>query len=277
MKICFACKQVFGCRKRRISAYREAIMKRTLKCDLHTHTKYSYDSEATFREYVEKAVSSGVDVVCFTDHIECRSDLNTFDTFLFAERAEEFDFYRQKYAKQVKLLLGFEVGEPHLHPEAMQFLRSLQPDMIIGSVHFPASYQVPPRSYTDFEYERLYDTFLKDMLQCGGFQVLGHWNMLRKYHKNFVEDKLSVKQMMELCVQNGIVPEVNTTVPRRLGDYSTDMWALRYYAEIGGKYVVVNSDSHRAEDLFCGCAEAAKMLPRQLEQCYFEKGKLVGV
>lgn len=247
----------------------------SFKCDLHVHTSYSYDSNADINEYAEKAIERGVSVICFTDHIECRYP-NTFDTFLFGERAEKIHAINQKYSGKLKILTGYEMGEPHRHLKELKFLQSLEPDMIIGSIHCADLYENPNVRFSDYECERLYDKHVSEALECGGFQVLGHFNMLRKYHgENYVEDKDAVKKIMSLCVKNGIVPEINTSVLRQVGDFYTDAWAIRYYADIGGKFVTVSSDSHNVNDLYKGCDEAIRTLPDNLKICYFEKGKIV--
>lgn len=250
-------------------------MKR-LKCDLHVHTEYSFDSAVPMQRYVDVALEKNIDVVCFTDHIECNFR-NTFDSFRYGERAEEFYALKQKYDGKLKLLLGFEVGEPNMHPKEMNFLRSLQPDEIIGSVHYPAAYENLPESLSDCDYERLYDRHVLAMVEYGGFDILGHWNMLRKYHENFEEDKTAVRRIMRMCVKNGIIPEINTSVLKHAGNYKIDSWVLEYYAETGGKFVTVNSDAHRAEDLYSGCDEAIAVLPDSLGLCYFENGKPIAV
>lgn len=43
--------------------------------DLHVHTRYSCDSQAEMRDYLELAAQRGVATLCFTDHV----DLNRND------------------------------------------------------------------------------------------------------------------------------------------------------------------------------------------------------
>lgn len=43
--------------------------------DMHIHTEFSCDSDAKMECYIEKAKTSGIETICFIDHV----DLNTND------------------------------------------------------------------------------------------------------------------------------------------------------------------------------------------------------
>lgn len=78
--------------------------------------------------------------------------------------------------------------------------------MIIGSVHYPASY-LPERHYTNYEYQRLYDKFVSDMVSDGDFDVLGHMDLPKRYHDDYVEDAETLCKTLRVCLQRGIVPK----------------------------------------------------------------------
>jgi len=39
-------------------------------CDLHVHTRHSCDSRASLETYCKEAIRTGVDSLCFTDHVD---------------------------------------------------------------------------------------------------------------------------------------------------------------------------------------------------------------
>jgi len=43
-----------------------------MKCDLHVHTSYSYDSASSPKEMVEAAIKKGIDCLAITDHSEIK-------------------------------------------------------------------------------------------------------------------------------------------------------------------------------------------------------------
>ena len=250
-------------------------MSKVLRCDLHVHTNYSFDSSVTMERYAQMAVSRGIDVVCFTDHIDINRHYNTFQDFQFEARRAEFERLKAQYADKVLLLLGFEIGEPHLHPEVMQAVYAAKPDMIIGSIHHPADYEPQGKHIDRRQYEQLYNRYVREMVQCGGFDVLGHADLPKKYHYDYVEHYHYVCETLRLCAENGIVPEINTSSLRNgVADTMPSLKAIEYYAECGGKYVTINSDSHNADDLGADYEQIYASLPANLRTCYFVDRKL---
>lgn len=251
-------------------------MKKLLVCDMHTHTHYSFDSHQSLEGYCEQAIKVGIDVICFTDHIEC-GQLNTFNEFLFEQRQREIEQVRKLYQGRVTLLNGFEISEPHMHQKELAFLRSLQPDMIIGSVHYPMHYQ-PENKWVDRRtYETIYNQCVRDMVECGGFDVLGHIDMPRRYHDDYVEDTAYIQKTLKLCAEKGIVPEMNTSSLRNGCDEPMATFQhIAYYASCGGKYVTISSDSHNADTLGYKVKETMQSLTC-VTPCYFVGGKLIPI
>ena len=236
-----------------------------LHCDLHIHTNYSFDSDVTMEQYVLRAIQLGLDAICFTDHIDINKHYNTFETFDFEGRLKEFDQIKKRFGKNLKLFLGFEMGEPHLHPRETAFLRTLNPDIIIGSVHHPLDYE-QNTNVSRREYERIYDRYVRQMVLDGDFDVLGHMNMPSKYHTDYVEDFPYLCETLRLCVTRGIVPEINTSSLRNgVGATMPSLEAIKYYQSVGGRYVAVNSDSHFVYTLGDGVA-LLHQLPEGIEQ-----------
>ncbi len=243
-----------------------------LRCDLHVHTNFSFDSSATMEEYAARAVELGLQAVCFTDHIDINPRRDTFRDFPFDRRIRCFERVKSLFGDKVLLLQGYEMGEPHLHPKETAFLRSLHPDMIIGSVHDP---EVLDGISDRREYERAYDRVVRDMVRDGDFDVLGHADGLRKWHDDYREDLPFLCDTLALCASRGIVPEINTSSMRRAGTPPMPgLDAIARYISAGGKYVCVNSDAHTVRQLY-EFPDIAAQLPRGARQCLFVQGRLL--
>lgn len=251
------------------------IMNKLTLCDLHVHTNYSFDSSAEMERYAVAAIELGLAAICFTDHIDINSHRNTFATFRFDDRLREFQRVKSKYGGKITLLQGYEVGDPHLHPKETAFLRSLQPDMIIGSVHdSPLLDGIVSRR----EYERAYDKCVRIMAENGDYDVLGHVDVLRKWHADYVEDTDYVYETLRRCAKRGKAIEINTSSMHRDGVPPMPAPdAVAEFAAAGGKYVTVNSDSHSCGTLGFKCAEIAAALPQEVWRCYFVAGKAVPI
>jgi predicted metal-dependent phosphoesterase TrpH len=50
-----------------------------MKCDFHVHTGYSFDSNASPREIVDKAIKEGIDCLAITDHGEVKGALEAME------------------------------------------------------------------------------------------------------------------------------------------------------------------------------------------------------
>lgn len=50
-----------------------------MKCDFHVHTFYSFDSDASPREIVEKAIEKGINCLAITDHGEIKGALEVIE------------------------------------------------------------------------------------------------------------------------------------------------------------------------------------------------------
>jgi histidinol-phosphatase (PHP family) len=249
-------------------------MKEFKTADLHVHTNFSPDSHARMEEYVQRAINIGLDVLCFTDHVDC-SDLEyTFNPDQLQRRVDEFERVRDKYADAgVKLLLGVEFAEPHLHEAEFEYVKKLPLDMIIGSVHYPLDYAMRElRHYSRREYEEIYNKCVCDMLTHGGFDVLGHMDLPKRYHDDYAPDNMALINNARLCAEKGIVPELNTSTLRGgLKETMPSVDIIAAYRDFGGKYVMINSDSHAPEYLGTNYDKVKSTLPDGVECCYFEK------
>ncbi len=247
--------------------------------DLHIHTDYSFDSRVSMQDYINLAIDRNIGAICFTDHIECGEMFHSYNTFDFAGRAEQFHSLKAKYGNQIKLLLGVEFGEPHLFPTELAFVHTLGLDMIIGSSHYPMDKMLNnPQGRDNRYYENMYGEYVLAMLSHGGFDVVGHIDMPKRYNDDYVANIPQLQQIMRACVKYNIVPEMNVSSTYRKGlPPMPDLDMIGYYHSVGGKYVTINSDSHSLEAIGCEIADIASQLPHGVKRCYFQNRQLIEI
>ena len=249
------------------------------KEDLHLHTVYSPDAKATFEEHIQAGITQGLDVMCFTDHIDVFGLGETLSRFDEKGRNAEFEQYKLKYKDRIKLLNGLEYAEPNLSPLIYKELLNNYPyDMVIGSVHYPMEL-VFNKQLTDMaRLSKMQHEATLAMAEVGGFDVLGHLDFPKKFVSNYILDVTLCKEILSVCVKNGIVLEINTsTLYRGQWEACPPHFLVEYYAQIGGRYVTISSDSHTNATVAYDYDKIYNSLPDGIKVCYFEKRKLIEV
>lgn len=234
--------------------------------DLHVHTLFSSDSHAPMESHVQRALTLGLETVCFTDHV----DYNPVDFgYLFYQPDAffaEFDALKARFAGRVELLAGMEFGETHLYREQFRELARRPYDYVIGSVHwvddvFPgdaAKRGIPAEEYFD----RYWQVML-EMVRDGGFDALGHVDFPKRYYRELRYSEDVVREIFARLVDSGAVIEINTSSLRKGCDAPMPGEALlALYREAGGRRVTVGSDAHTPEDLNADYGAAAALIRR---------------
>lgn len=108
----------------------------------HTHTFRCKHAVGKDREYVENAIKRGLKTLGFSDHSPFFRGYDTLDGFRMSEEdmfeyAESVRSLQKEYAKDIRILLGFEHEYyPDYHKEKMEFLNRVNPDYLLLGQHF---------------------------------------------------------------------------------------------------------------------------------------------
>lgn len=76
--------------------------------DNHIHTNFSSDGKDSMEDTIKKAISIGVRYLTFTDHLEHDEDRGF--CINYNDYVPVFNKFKEKYKKDIELLLGVEVG-----------------------------------------------------------------------------------------------------------------------------------------------------------------------
>jgi len=244
---------------------------------MHIHSKYSCDSETTLEEYCEKAIRDGIDIICFSDHI----DLNPNDPGCGYYEAEKHfaDFHkiREKYKNKLFVLCGIEFGDPHVYTDEFSKYSAFDYDFILGTVHF--WYQ---NLYTahmvlkGIPMETCFETYWEAVLTAvkyGGFDTFGHLDFPKRYYGGLLFDRDKISEIYSEMLQRNITLEINTSsLRKKCPESMPDKELLSIYKECGGKYITFGSDSHRPHELAYGVAYAKELIAYyDFEEVYYMK------
>ena len=252
-----------------------------LRADMHVHTRFSCDSTEEMDAYCVRAVQSGVDIVCFTEHIDYNPCDNGYNYYRAEEYFETVQNMRERYGGTLKILTGIEFSEPQLYTRELDALLRYPYDFVLGSIHFWVGDLFPSQmTRAGVSAEECFEKYwaaMRDMTACGHFDCIGHLDFPKRYYGCLRYDREMLTQILRTAVQGGLILELNTSSLRRgLPSMMPEDELLRLYRGCGGQYVTVGSDAHRAADLGAdGDAARASLRSLGLTEVYFERRRMI--
>ena len=207
--------------------------------DLHVHTRFSCDSQATMAAICQQAIELGLRQVAFTEHVDYVPADVGYRFFQPAAFLDEVGHCRERFAGQLTILAGVEIGEPHrFQAEARPLLDDQAFDLVIGSLHWVGDELVFDRGY--FERRTMdqacqdYFRELERMCRAGGFDVLGHLDVVKRagfgIWGRYDVDRYRplITPILKVLVGNGIALEINTSTLRRPCWPGTAPWGVSW-------------------------------------------------
>ncbi|NUT37121.1 MAG: PHP domain-containing protein [Hamadaea sp.] len=260
-----------------------------LPTDSHVHSQFSWDARlvGTMEGICVRAVDIGLPAVAFTEHVDHtvwtvdaeelakggflatvagpdgRLTPPPFDEFGYWESIEHC---REKFPS-LQILSGVEMGEPHLHTEALaNILATGKFDRVLGSLHcLPdrGGYAEPAGLFGHRAAAEVVRDYLTEVAvlvtQSDAFTVLAHIDFpVRSWPTEagpfdphaFEED---FRHALRLLADSGRALEVNTAVP-------LNSQIVRWWREEGGTAITFGSDAHEPAELARGFGAAVDMV-----------------
>ncbi len=261
-------------------------------CDSHTHSAFSFDAEIPVEQMVLSAIDKGVRVLTITDHCDALAigvPDNEFGVILeeaVPASVREIRRVAELYRDRIKVLAGVELGEPtHCPDKTHTALTMAEYDLILASTH-----EVKGREdfyFLTFTDETtpvlLREYFLEqlEVVQWNGFDSLAHFDYPVRYVVNqtgklpdLAQFKSITDEILKTLADNRKALEVNTsTVSSALGRTMPGLDILRRFRELGGKYITLGSDAHKAERISQNFDTAIELIKTAGfdAYCYYEK------
>lgn len=238
--------------------------------DNHVHTNFSSDAKDSMEDVIRRAISIGVRHLTFTDHLEYNTDKFSVDCEKYYETIYN---YKEKYKKEIDLLMGIEVGyQSHIRKEIENILASNPFDFVLCSTHSVDGMNVPDAKYfegytKEEAYLRYFECMLDTVKNFKNYDSYGHLDYIIRYG-NFKDNKVIyndyknvLDEVLKNIISNGSGIELNTSGYRYgLDSIHPNMEILKRYKELGGEVLTIGSDSHKSNDVCKDFDKAYDML-----------------
>lgn len=257
-----------------------------IRCNLHTHTRFS-DGSGTPEQYCEEAIRQGFSVLGFSDHSPVPFE-NTFaiklghlDKYVdsILKLKEKFNSQEQPF----RVFLGLEIDYIPGVSDIFAFLRNNYPfDYLIGSVHLVKNENTGKLWFIDGPEISIYDKGLQEvfggdirlavttyfrqlqsMIRLQKPDIIGHLDKIKMYNRGrYFSEKDPwyldlIKETLELIKENRCVAEVNTRglYKKRAETFFPGPEILGMIKQLNIPVTVV-SDAHKPSELSMGFDDA---------------------
>ena len=275
--------------------------------DYHLHCEYSDDSNEPMENQIQKAITLGLDEMCFTDHVDygIKRDWDDPEGIIIrhaVEHGKEVDLvlanvnypkyfealnmYQKKYASSISIKKGLEFGIQSITVDAYEKLyASYQDDLdfVLFSMHqvnnlefWTQDFQKgkTQKEYNDEYYKEIYQT----MQIFHHYSCLAHLDLMARYDENgiypFENEKDIIAEILKYAIRDGKGIEINTSSWKYgLKDTQPSRAILKLYKDLGGKIITVGSDAHETKYLASHIKDAYAILKNEIginEICTFD-------
>ena len=242
-----------------------------MHADYHIHSSFSDDSTYPMEDIIKKAITIGLDEICFTEHVD--HGVKSYDSDFYKDYHDEFLRCKGKYQNQIKIKFGIEYGiQTHTIEQYQQDFYRNDFDFVILSCHQINDMEFWTQDFqkgkTQKEYNlAYYEEIYQVMNKYKNYSVLGHLDAIKRDDLEGVypykETKDILENILKLAIKDGKGIEINTSNERYgLSDFTSCKDILLLYKQLGGEIITFGSDTHKEEHVGYHIKEMRKELKR---------------
>lgn len=253
-------------------------------CDLHVHTKFSFDGAADGsgepEAVADAAIAAGLRAIALTDHCDIDDVLDgIYPPYPAGAIHSAVERLKADLSGRLEILRGIELGEPHARPDAAKKLLSERNfDFVIGSLHnlrgYPDFYFLRFERMEEMQLVHIARRMINELREIVEFEYnsrhidsLAHITYMSRYLDECgVEFDLTRfdaewRGLFRSMIDCGVALEINTSGLRKGGKLMPDAPLVSLYADTGGRLFTLGSDAHTARDVGKNLLDAAKLIP----------------
>ena len=245
--------------------------------DYHLHTDFSSDAKSSMEDMIRKAIELNLKDICFTDHYDYDNPYIDPNSLIdYNEYTKVYSILKEKYAEQIQVKLGIEIGlQPQILKKMDRMVKDYPFDFVIGSTHTVEKIDLGgvdgKKFFQNKNQNEAYMKYFEDMLYCvkksDAFDVYGHLDYVIRYggYENksirYTDFADILDEILKTIIHKGKGIEINTSGYRYgLGQAHPSNELVRRYRELGGEIITVGSDGHSVDQICSGFDLAYKIL-----------------
>ena len=247
-------------------------------CDLHTHSNNSFDAKSSVDDICRAAIERGLYAVAITDHCEAPfirfgddCEFGCFDR-LIPQSIADTAAARKKYAGQLRVIRGLELGEPLDEPDGTARALSYgEYDFVLASVHNIRNMQdFYYMNYSGVDIDGLLALYFAELEQVAAFphfDSLSHLTYPLRYifkgtgkMPDLSVHSDSIDRIFKILIENNKALEINVQgLFRELKTTLPSLPLVRRYRELGGRLITIGTDAHSADMVGVGIKEGIEV------------------
>lgn len=253
----------------------------SIQSDFHLHSSFSGDCHIPMEQMILSGIEKGLKSMCFTEHNDFDfpdvpdENINE-DTFLLNVDSYLYELLRlrDKYAEQIKVLFGIEIGmQKSCMKKNIILSKSYDFDFIIASSHLcMGTDPYYPSFFEGKEVSACYRAYFEEMSEYVksyiGYDVYGHLDYIARYAPAKSDIRFSyfdysdlIDDILTHIIENEKGIECNTSGLRKaLNAPNPSVDILKRYKELGGEIITVGSDAHFSEHVAADFDKASEIL-----------------
>lgn len=236
-----------------------------LKCNFHTHTIRCKHASGIEREYVEKAIEAGFEVLGFSDHAPYIFEDNHVSRIrMFMDELEDYvntvQALQKEYQKEIQILTGLEIEYfPSTFEETLSEIQKYPLDYLILGQHYfdeEAGHRYTGREWTEEMWLETYVSRVTTAVETGNFLYVAHPDLINYIGDTAIYEK-HMRKLARVLKEYHMPIEINVNGYRKKLQYPNPLF-MKIGVEEGCDFII-GVDAHAPGELtdyesYEGCA-----------------------